>query len=79
MKKRLSIIALCLVVIMCFTALVACNLIGFGGNNGENGGNGNGGNSGGGNGGNVSECDHVDANSDNVCDKCYRDMGGTCI
>ncbi len=79
MKKRLSIIALCLVVIMCFTALVACNLIGFGGNNGENGGNGNGGNSGGGNGGNVSECDHVDANSDNVCDKCYRDMGGTCV
>ena len=29
MKKKLSIIALCLVVIMCFTTLVACDLSGI--------------------------------------------------
>lgn len=69
MKKKLSIIALCLVVIMCFTTLVACNFIYV-----DNGGNDNGGNSDGGNGGNKSECDHIDKNNDEVCDKCSQNV-----
>lgn len=70
MKKKLSIIALCLVVVMCFTALVACDSIsGDGGNNGGNNGGG----------GSKNECVHVDANDDSVCDKCYRDLDVSCV
>lgn len=70
MKKTRSIIALCLVVLICITAFVACDVKGDVGNGGNNDNK---------NGKPDSNCVHVDANNDKICDKCYRDMDGDCV
>lgn len=76
-RKVIAILAMILVLVLCVGVFVACNPTpDDGGNNGGNGGNG-------GNQGNQSvydyvdpaTCEHVDADHNCVCDKCFTGMG----
>ena len=66
MRKKISILAVIVLVAACVATLVACNFNG-------------GGQTGGGTTDFDGVCMHIDANGDKVCDKCYRDMDGYCV
>ena len=66
MRKKISIIAVILLIAACVATLAACNL-------------GGGSQTGDGSVDYVGDCNHVDANGDKVCDKCYRDMDEYCV
>ncbi len=71
MRKKISILAVIVLVAACVATLVACNFNG--------GGQTGGGQTGGGTTDFDGVCMHIDANGDKVCDKCYRDMDGYCV